>query len=202
MMQDHNWVHLLPQKPDHDIIAKQFFKLGKKGAMVFKSGKCIVNLHILNEIYQSMLMQKEEQEETVEIAAVNFMVHANTEICYQLAKTKEKKQIRSPSPMLQPSLTDSPIELLTMSCSNYKISDTPQTFKHAKVTSGETNGDKLDMVVKSRHASQADTPACTTRSASANSMGGTPYYAEEMPSQVASTSHNDLQTSLTAQQIS
>lgn len=79
MMRDHNWVHLLPQKPDRDIIAKQFFKPGKKGAMVFKSGKCVVNLHIPNEIYQSMLMQKEEQEETVEIAAVDFTVRANTE---------------------------------------------------------------------------------------------------------------------------
>ena len=97
--------------------------------------------------------------------------------------------------MLQPSPTDSPIELLTMSRSNYKVSDTPQTFKRAKVTSGETNGDKLDMVVKSWHASQAVTPAHTTGSALADSMDGTPYYAEEMPSQVASASHNNLQTS-------
>lgn len=101
--------------------------------------------------------------------------------------------------MLQPSPTDSPIELLTMSRS---VSDTPQTFKRAKVTSSETNRDKLDMVVKSRHASQAVTPVRTSGSASADSMDGTPYYAEEMPSQVASASHNDLQTSPTAQQIS
>ena len=46
--------------------------------MVFKSEKCMVNLHIPNEIYQSMLMQKKEQEETVKIAAVNFTVHTNT----------------------------------------------------------------------------------------------------------------------------
>ncbi|KAM6490645.1 hypothetical protein JOM56_013988 [Amanita muscaria] len=192
MMRDHNWVHLLPQKPDRDIIAKQFFKPGKKGgAMVFKSGKCIINLHIPNEIYESMLMQKEEQElnsEKVETAAVDFT----------LAKTtKGKKRMRSPSPMLQPS-PKSPIELFTKSrCSSSEISDTPQT-KRTKVTS-KINCNK-DAVAKPQPAS------ARAGSASADSMfrtfGQAKSHATEDMSNQAGASHNDPQTSPTARQIS
>ena len=211
-MRDHNWVHLLPQKPDRDIIAKQFFKPGKKGsAMVFKSGKCIINLHVPNEIYESMLVQKEEQElntEKVEIAAVDFMVGANTEqnifmteIHYQLAKTtKGKKRMRSPSPMLEPSpqSPQSPIELFTKShCSSIEISDIPQT-KRTKVTSDINYNE--DAVAKSQPASVHGGLA------SADSMFRTFSQAKshataDMSSQ-AGTSHNDPQTSPTARQIS
>ena len=74
----------------------------------------------------------------------------NTEICYQLAKTKGKKQMQNPSPMLQPSLAyslRSSIELCTRSHPNSEVSDTPQT-KCAKVTS-ETGNDGEDMATSS-----------------------------------------------------
>lgn len=74
---------------------------------------------------------------------------SNTEINYQLAKTKGKKWMQSPSPMLQPSVAhslQSPIELLTWSHSNSEVSDTPQT-KRAKVT--ETGNGGEDMATNS-----------------------------------------------------
>jgi len=211
MMRDHNWVHLLPQKPDRDIIAKQFFKPGKKGAtMVFKSGKCIINLHIPNEIYQSMLMRKEEQElnaETVEIAAVDFTVGVNTErnvftteIHYQLAKTKGKKRMRTPSPILQiPESPQSPIELFTKSwrSSNCEISDTPKT-KRVKVT-GETDCNE-DAVAKSQPAS-ARTGSASADESIIKTLKSHTEDMSALSSQVGA-SHHDLQTSPTARQIS
>lgn len=85
MMHDHNWVLLVPRNPDRDIIANQFFKPAKKGAIVFKAGKCVINLHVPNEIYESMVTQKEEEElkkdknvDNSETAAVDFTVSSNT----------------------------------------------------------------------------------------------------------------------------
>ena len=81
-MHDNNWVLLMPRNPDHDIIAGQFFKPAKKGAIVFKAGKCIINLHVLNEIYELMLTRKEEEEQKEEDnvgdTTVDFTVSSNT----------------------------------------------------------------------------------------------------------------------------
>lgn len=67
-MRNLNWVVLAPRNPDRDIIADQFFKLGKKGTVVFKAGKCVINLHVPNELYQLMLARKDENELEVEAA--------------------------------------------------------------------------------------------------------------------------------------
>ncbi|KAK2460511.1 hypothetical protein APHAL10511_007474 [Amanita phalloides] len=90
VMHDHNWVTLLPRNPDCNIIATQFFKTGKKGAQTFRAGKCVINLHIPNDIYEGMLTQKSKLEAKNDTAS--------TERCYQLAKTKGKKRMRSLSP--------------------------------------------------------------------------------------------------------
>ena len=80
VLHDHHWVVLLPKNPDRDIIAAHFFKPNKKGTLVFRTGKCIVNLHIPNDIYQVMLTQKEasaelevEDDDTIPVA-VDFTV--------------------------------------------------------------------------------------------------------------------------------
>jgi hypothetical protein len=81
VMRSHNWVVLAPKNPDRNIIADYFFKPGKKGAIVFKAGKCVVNLH---DLYQLMLTQKDEHEleenfGTTSRAAVDFTVSAATQ---------------------------------------------------------------------------------------------------------------------------
>lgn len=62
VMRNNNWVALVPKNPDRDVIADQFFKRVKKGALTFKGGKCIINLHVPNNIYNAMLTQKEDDE--------------------------------------------------------------------------------------------------------------------------------------------
>lgn len=62
VMRDHHWVILLPKNPDRNVIAAQFFKPNKKGTLVFRTGKCIINLHIPNDTYQAVLTQKEAAE--------------------------------------------------------------------------------------------------------------------------------------------
>jgi hypothetical protein len=62
VMRNNNWVALLPKNPDRDVIADLFFKRGKKGALMFKGGKCIINLHVPNHIYNAMLTRQEDDE--------------------------------------------------------------------------------------------------------------------------------------------
>ena len=57
-MRNNNWVQLVPRNPDCDVISDQFFEQGKKG-VIFKTGKCIINLHVLNYIYSAVVAQKE-----------------------------------------------------------------------------------------------------------------------------------------------
>lgn len=61
IMRNNNWVRLVPRNPDCDIISDQFFKRGKKG-VIFKTGKCIINLHVPNHIYTVVVAQKEADE--------------------------------------------------------------------------------------------------------------------------------------------
>ena len=60
-MRNNNWVRLEPRNPDCDIISSQIFKQGKKG-IIFKPGKCIINLHVPNQIYSAVVAQKEADE--------------------------------------------------------------------------------------------------------------------------------------------
>ena len=61
-MRDKLWVTLEPSVPDCDVIARHFFKAGKKGTQTFKSSKTIVHFHIPNEIYDAMLKNKDANE--------------------------------------------------------------------------------------------------------------------------------------------
>jgi hypothetical protein len=74
VMRDHHWVILLPKNPDRNIIAAQFFKPKKKGTPVFRSGKCVINLHIPNDIYQGMLNRKDAEDAEAESDDVDTMV--------------------------------------------------------------------------------------------------------------------------------
>lgn len=62
-MRDKQWVILYPTDPDCDAIAKYFFKTGKKGNRIFKSGKTVIQFHIPNEIYDDMLEKRETNNE-------------------------------------------------------------------------------------------------------------------------------------------
>jgi len=62
LMRDKLWVILEPSVPDHDAIAKHFFKPGKKGTPTFKSGKTLIHFHVLNEIYDAMLEKRDSDE--------------------------------------------------------------------------------------------------------------------------------------------
>lgn len=80
VMQNRNWVVLVPRNPDHNVIAEQFFKLGWKGSPTFKKRKAIINLHVLNDIYGEILTCKEAEEFKAEMvdndgtAVVDFTV--------------------------------------------------------------------------------------------------------------------------------
>ena len=58
-MQDKLWVILEPCDPDRNVIARHFFKAGKKGIQTFKSGKTIIHFYIPNEIYDAMLEKRD-----------------------------------------------------------------------------------------------------------------------------------------------
>jgi hypothetical protein len=62
-MRDKLWVILKPSVPDRDVIAKHFFKPGKKGTQTFKSGKTVIHFHIPNEIYDAL--KKRDADVTV-----------------------------------------------------------------------------------------------------------------------------------------
>jgi hypothetical protein len=80
VMRNHNWVVLAPKNPDHDVIADTFFKRAKKGGSTFKGGKCVINLHVPNHIYDAMLAQKEikelEEEKKLRAGDVDRATHA------------------------------------------------------------------------------------------------------------------------------
>ncbi|KAF8808594.1 hypothetical protein BYT27DRAFT_7222856 [Phlegmacium glaucopus] len=95
IMRDKLWVILKPNIPDCDVIARHFFKAGKKGTQIFKSGKTIIHFHIPNEIYDAML---EKRDEDKIVAAKERAV----------AVDKGKKRARSPSSSEQ---EDSEIEI-------------------------------------------------------------------------------------------
>ena len=69
-MHDKLWVTLEPSVPDFNVIARHFFKAGKKGTQTFKSGKTIVHFHIPNEIYDAMLKNRDANKWPVEKNAV------------------------------------------------------------------------------------------------------------------------------------
>lgn len=66
IMQDKMWVELKPNIPDHNIIAKAFFKAEKNGVLKFKSSKTHIFFYILNEIYNTIVDKKEADELVVE----------------------------------------------------------------------------------------------------------------------------------------
>lgn len=62
IMHDKNWVELTPNYPDRDVIFKHFLSSrGKKGP-TFKSGKTLIQFHVPNEIYATMLEKREADE--------------------------------------------------------------------------------------------------------------------------------------------
>ena len=61
-MQDKLWVILNPTVPDCDVIKKHFFKTGKKGNRVFKSGKTVIHFYVPTEIYNTMVEKRQIDE--------------------------------------------------------------------------------------------------------------------------------------------
>ncbi|KAM6489625.1 hypothetical protein JOM56_014947 [Amanita muscaria] len=62
IMRDKLWVELRPNNPDCDVIAKHFFKTGRKGMKTFKTGKTVIYFHVPNEIYDTMVEMREADE--------------------------------------------------------------------------------------------------------------------------------------------
>ena len=62
-MRTKDWVEIQPLNPDHDVIARQFFKPGKNGGITFKPRRCLVHFHIPNKIYNQYLDFAEKKEE-------------------------------------------------------------------------------------------------------------------------------------------
>ncbi|KAM6488841.1 hypothetical protein JOM56_015699 [Amanita muscaria] len=62
IMRDKLWVELKPNNPDCDVIAKYFFKIGRKGVQTFKTGKTVIYFHVPNEIYDTMVETREANE--------------------------------------------------------------------------------------------------------------------------------------------
>ena len=69
-MRDKLWVILKPTAPDRDVISRHFFRSGRKGAQIFKTGKTIINFHVPNEVHNAMLDKKLDDELQTEQRAV------------------------------------------------------------------------------------------------------------------------------------
>ena len=96
MWRSSNWVRLVPRSPDRDVISDQFFKRGKKGAAVFKGGKCIINLHVPNHIYSMVVARKEADESDVnefeeDKAAVMSRATAGYMVCPLIGDSERKE---------------------------------------------------------------------------------------------------------------
>lgn len=50
MMRNKHWVCIRPTDPDQGVIADEFFKPGKGGVVTFKTGRCVIHLHIPNKV--------------------------------------------------------------------------------------------------------------------------------------------------------
>jgi hypothetical protein len=62
-MRTKDWVEIQPVDPDRDVIAGQFFKAGKNGGTTFKTGRCLIQFHIPNKIYNRYLDYAEKKDE-------------------------------------------------------------------------------------------------------------------------------------------
>ncbi|KAF8056047.1 hypothetical protein FPV67DRAFT_1678847 [Lyophyllum atratum] len=105
VMRDKDGARIKSNTPDRDVISKPFFKTAK-GGQVFKEGRCIINFHVPNPIYNQYLTWSEQREEE--------RLHA------QVAKSDR----RSPSP--EPEQTHRTSGVLVDMRTNL-VSDTPQT---------------------------------------------------------------------------
>ena len=65
-MRDRLWIVVKPSIPDRDVIARHFFKAGKKRTQTFKTGKTLIQFHVQNEVYDAMLEKKENDKLAVE----------------------------------------------------------------------------------------------------------------------------------------
>jgi hypothetical protein len=63
VMRTKDWVEIRPLDPDQDVVSQPFFKIGKGGATSFKSGRCIINFHIPNDVYGEYLEYADRNEE-------------------------------------------------------------------------------------------------------------------------------------------
>ena len=63
MMRTKDWVEIHPLNPDRDVIARQFRRTGKNGGITFKTGRCLINFHIPNKIYNQYLNYAERKDE-------------------------------------------------------------------------------------------------------------------------------------------
>ncbi|KAG6818300.1 hypothetical protein H0H93_006170, partial [Arthromyces matolae] len=68
VMRNKDWVEIRPKNPDLDAISALFLKEGKNGELVFKSGRCLIYLHLPNDIYKLYedWIENQEFEELIE----------------------------------------------------------------------------------------------------------------------------------------
>ncbi|KAG6808192.1 hypothetical protein H0H92_005087, partial [Tricholoma furcatifolium] len=52
IMRNKDWVEIRPKDPDMDAISASFLKDGKKGESIFKPGRCLIYLHLPNDVYK------------------------------------------------------------------------------------------------------------------------------------------------------
>ncbi|KIL57481.1 hypothetical protein M378DRAFT_27965 [Amanita muscaria Koide BX008] len=116
IMRDKLWVELKPNNPDCDVIAKYFFKIGRKGVQTFKTGKTVIYFHVPNEIYDTMVETREANELAAEKKAKPLVKSESSAwVDFTTAVDKGKKRARSPSPILQRDQSsdhDSDIEIM------------------------------------------------------------------------------------------
>lgn len=51
VMRDKDWCEIHAKEPDRGVIAHNFYKPGKNGIPTFKTGRCLIQFHIPNNIY-------------------------------------------------------------------------------------------------------------------------------------------------------
>ncbi|KAF8059518.1 hypothetical protein FPV67DRAFT_1564953 [Lyophyllum atratum] len=125
VMRDKDGARIKSNTPDRDVISKPFFKTAK-GGQVFKEGRCIINFHVPNPIYNQYLTWSEQREEErlhAQVAKQSERQEVMTPTRTQ-GKKQGKKRYRSPSP--EPEQTHRISGVLVDMRTNL-VSDTPQT---------------------------------------------------------------------------
>lgn len=101
IMRTKDWVEIQPLNPDRSVISRPFFKHGKNGATTFKPGRCLINFHVPNRVYDDYLNYLERlgdndhSTDRVRVSAFDVYQVFNPPLIFQNRQGNISNDIRS-----------------------------------------------------------------------------------------------------------